>query len=331
MKTTKSTIVLFSIICSVLLFGSVCFAGVRGNVRGYVHDTQGNPIAGVKITIQSLRISNEIYEIETGEDGRFSYVGLKPYLYKVTFELKGYQTYIEPEFKIRAGHWVEMDVTLLTIAEVKKQAIEDMTPEQRAALYFNDALDLFNNSDFDKAVEKFNLAIENNPSLTRAHELKGIIYYTKKNDPDSARSAFEAAVVADSSSTTSYEFLGAIADKAGDEAKAVEYWNKYFELGGDSGIVAENLARIFLTKNDFSAARKVLERGIEGESEYGPLYKKLGDSCMRLNDFPAALEAYKKYLELSPDASDKPMIQAFIDALEKATKKEEAPQKQLPN
>lgn len=315
-------VILFAISCLV----SISEAGVRGNVRGVVKDSQGNPIAGVKITIQSNRVANEIYEITTDEDGRFSYVGLKPYTYKITFTKEGYQTYIEPEYKIRAGKWVEMQVSLLTIEEVKEQQFDDLPPEQKASRRFNEALDAYESSDFDTAVKLFDEAIGYNPNLLRAHELKGIIYYTKKDDIDKAKAAFEAAIVADASAATAYEYLGAIAKKADDEAKAVEYWSKYFELGGDSGIVAENLGVIYMMKNDFDAARKVLERGIEGDSEYAPLYKKAGDVCMRVSDFDAALDHYKKYLELQPDAPEKATVTALIDALEKAKKKKEAEQ-----
>ncbi|MFC1849077.1 tetratricopeptide repeat protein [candidate division CSSED10-310 bacterium] len=297
-------------------------AGTRGKLRGSVTGSDGKPIPDVDITVQSLRVANEEYKFKSKEDGTFMYMGMKPYKYKISFEKKGYQTYIEPEFKMRIDIWVELHVKMFTFDELRAKAIDDMPPEQKANLLFNQAVDLYETGDIDGTIEKLKGSIENNPDLLKAYELLGMIYYTKKKDMAQSKTTFEGAIAIDADSVVSYEILGAIAHQNGDEPKATEYWQKYFELGGDNGVVAENLAVLFLKKNDNENARKYLEKGIAGESEdYAPLYRRLGDVCMRQNDFEAAVKYYNKYLELKPDASDKALVMNFIKALEKAVQK----------
>lgn len=310
------------IIFIVLLFTmSPLYAGIRGKMKGTVKTSDGKPLEGVDITIESLRVANERYEIKTDKDGSFVYIGMKPYKYKIIVEKEGYQTYIEPEFKIRAGVWVELDVILNSNEEVKEMKFESLSPEKKADFTYNKALDAFAMDKLDETVAALKEAIDYNPNFLKAYNLLGILYYTKLDDKAKAQEAFEGALAADETDTTAYEYLGAIADKKGESDKAADYWKKYFDLGGDSAVVAENLAVIYMKKDDNKSARTFLEKGIEVQDDFPPLYKKLGDVCMRLQDFPASISAYKTYLELDPDAPEKNLVTVLITELEKAEKK----------
>lgn len=325
--TRKAAIRMTTLVLALVfaLSATTSMAETRGKIKGKVTGKDGKPIADVKITMQSLKLDTDVYTTTTDKDGGYVYVGVKPVVYKITMEKEGYQPYMEPEFKLRVGVWVMLDVTLLTKEEAQKQ-FEDtsMTPEQKAAKKYNDAMDAYGKGETDAAIALLQESVSLNPNLAKAHEKLGVLYFVTKKDTEKAKASFQAAAAADSTAPGPYEYLGEIANQAGDTAKAQEYWKSYFDLGGANGAVAENLAVIYIKKEDYKQARAAMEKGVEADPEFAPLYKKLGELCMqKLNDFPAAITNYKKYLEVKPDAPDKNVITILVGELEKAVKKEQ--------
>lgn len=306
-RTSANIIVLFFLLGNCLF--SDCEAGsVRGHIRGTVVDTKGTPIQDVKITIKSNKFLREIYETMTDENGRFSYIGLKPYTYKITYSKEGYQSDIHPACKIRICMWVETQVKLFTLEELR-------STDESAIKRFSAACNAYKDNDFAATIALFDDAVGFNPDLKTTQEFHNILYYSEKGDIENAKAAFEEALIVNSSAVIAYEYLGALANETGDEEKAVEYWSRYFELGGNSGIIVENLSAIYLNNNELESARKVLELGAERNHKYALLYKKAGDVCLKIGDFDASLKHYRKYLKTKPDAPEKDDVINMIDAL----------------
>ena len=72
MKRSTRQFILFTLFSSLLLtqaFGQV------GNIRGKVTDAEGNPIEGVKISIQGMEVLRN-YETETNAKGEFYHGGV---------------------------------------------------------------------------------------------------------------------------------------------------------------------------------------------------------------------------------------------------------------
>lgn len=329
MKTSRIFLTTVALIMfSMMAIGPVR-AEVRGKIKGTVTGNDGQPIQGVKITFQSLQLESDIYTTKTEENGNYVYVGLKPVLYKITFEKENYQTYIENQFKLRVGIWVSLDVKMYTIEEARKIHMdENLTPEEKATLKYNEAMDAFSEESPIRAIELLEEATTLNPNFAVAYEKTGILYFVKMKDNAKANASFQAAMASNPASSVPYEYLGAIALQENDHDKAEKYWKTYFELDGDSGLVAENLAVIYMKKEKFEDARKMLELGMERDPEYPDIFKKHGELCMqKMGDYQAAITSFTRYLELKPDAPDANVTNIFITELGKAVKKQQTQEK----
>jgi len=70
-----------------------------------------------------------------------------------------------------------------------------------------------------------------------------------------------------------------------------------------------------------AAISRFLEAAHDEPSMAKP-YRLLGEAYEKKDDFPRAIEAYKKYLELLPQASDAAKVQKHISQLDEKVEKE---------
>ena len=73
-----------------------------------------------------------------------------------------------------------------------------------------------------------------------------------------------------------------------------------------------NLRQIYFSRRDSARALRLLDMLIEADPIAADEHKQRGVALLQMQRIPAALAAFRRYLELSPDASDKERIQEQI-------------------
>ena len=63
-----------------------------GSLEGRVTDTDGLPLPGVTVTINSEALIRADLAAQTGQNGRYRFLSLPPGLYQTRFELAAFQT-----------------------------------------------------------------------------------------------------------------------------------------------------------------------------------------------------------------------------------------------
>lgn len=76
-----------------------------------------------------------------------------------------------------------------------------------------------------------------------------------------------------------------------------------------------NLRQIYFSRRDSTRALRLLDMLIEADPIAADEHKQRGVALLQMQRIPAALAAFRRYLELSPDASDKERIQEQIRSL----------------
>ncbi len=152
--------------------------------------------------------------------------------------------------------------------------------QQEAISYYNKAVKLHLDNQYDIAEINYRKAIELNPSFNEAKLNLANIYFTKANQHS----------------------------KKNDFAQAVLYMNKGIALNPKAISAKHNLAVIYYNKGvtdfdseNFEGALKSYDKVTEIEPDFTEAYFAKGNAYLKLNQYDSALGCYKKVLELNPN------------------------------
>jgi tetratricopeptide (TPR) repeat protein len=147
-----------------LALPAVCLsiqAESTGRITGKVLNKAGKPIPGAKVNIRRIDIkwSKDLFP---DKNGNFLQVGLEPKEFVLTVTAEGYVDYLEQPIKIPLADALVRNITLLTPAEARSQAVASgaqVVQEDPGATLnaegrdtFNLAIPLYNEGKFEEAL-----------------------------------------------------------------------------------------------------------------------------------------------------------------------------------
>jgi hypothetical protein len=83
-----------------------------GSLEGRVTDTEGLPLPGVSVTINSEALIRADLAVQTGQNGRYRFLSLPPGSYQVKFEMPGFQTAVQENIRVSLSVATNLNVTL---------------------------------------------------------------------------------------------------------------------------------------------------------------------------------------------------------------------------
>jgi hypothetical protein len=83
-----------------------------GSLEGRVTDTDGLPLPGVTVTINSEALIRGDLGTQTSQNGRYRFLSLPPGLYQIRFELTGFQTAVQENIRVSLSAATNLNVTL---------------------------------------------------------------------------------------------------------------------------------------------------------------------------------------------------------------------------
>jgi hypothetical protein len=105
-----NTVVLVCVV--VLLAAATALAQVNAvDLGGLITDPQGGLLPGAKVSIKNLA-TNATRSAQTGDDGRYIFVGVAPGRYELTVEKSGFARAVTPEIVIEIGRTPEVNVQM---------------------------------------------------------------------------------------------------------------------------------------------------------------------------------------------------------------------------
>jgi len=334
MKAITTRIFLFTLISS--LFMAHVHAQI-GIVWGTVTDEEGNPIEDVLIRIEGMSTARK-YQVETNSKGEYQHAGIQRQgTYRVIAEKEGYQTaYIE---NLRAGsdRYDNTGEVLFTLKkgrsgrlafEMTDQEIEDLAMDAEESnrlaaaaaevrLNLGQGLELFNQGEYQQALEIFNLAValdEKQPTLWANIGNT----YSKLNQGEQALEAYERAIALAPEDPTLYQNMGGIYGSLGNTAKAQELYEKAVSLSAygdpkDAAVNYYNMGVTFINAGQTAEAVDALTKALEADQAYAEAHYQLGILLLGNDDSEGCLEHLRSYLELSPDGPNADAAQSLIE------------------
>ncbi len=336
MKGITTRIFLFTLISS--LFMAHAHAQI-GTVWGIVTDEEGNPIEDVLIRIEGMATARQ-YQVETNSKGEYQHSGIQRQgTYRVIAEKEGYQSaYIE---NLRAGtdRYSDSGEVLFTLKkgqtgrlafEMTDEEIEDLAMDAEESnrlaaaasevrLNLGQGLELFNQGEYQQALEIFNLAValdEKQPTLWANIGNA----YSKLNQGEQALEAYERAIALAPEDPTLYQNMGGIYGTMGNTAMAQELYEKAVSLSAygdpkDAAVNYYNMGVTFINAGQTAEAVEALTKALEADPSYAEAHYQLGISLLGNNDMEGSLEHLKAYLELTPDGPNAEVAKTLIEQL----------------
>jgi tetratricopeptide (TPR) repeat protein len=98
--------------------------------------------------------------------------------------------------------------------------------------------------------------------------------------------------------------------------EAENYFKKAQKLNPKSYEALLGLADISTKRNNYDLALDLYKKAMAQKGDEPIIHKKIGDVYRLLGQGSLAIESYKLYLEMNPEASDKGQIQAYINLMQ---------------
>ncbi len=297
----------------ILVFTVKSFAGIQaGMIIFKVVDENKKPIEGVKITITMKKRKSFHKELVTNKKG-VARVTLNIATYIVKFEKEGYVTYETLTKPIISDKKVE-NIKLMSLKAAAMQEESKLSPEERAAIAFNQAVEFLKKKDDKGAYPLLKKAVELNPNLAYAWFHLGRIDLINNKLDDAERELLKA-IDLNGTMGHAYVLLADVYKKKGDEENYKKYHKKAEEMGAIDPAEYYNKAVEYINAGNDKEAKGYLEKTLQVDPKYADAYYQLGLLYLRLGDMNKCVEMLKKYLELAPNGKYAGDCQGLIQGL----------------
>lgn len=300
---------LFVIAVALLLSLTAPALAQRGAIRGKISDPDGNPVPDVQVSIVLLDGGGQAIRMKTNDKGEFIRAGIPVQMYRVSFELEGWEP-LQAMVTVSNGGQSFINETMHPLPEgVLSQAQADRANGHQQA-----AQDAFQDGDFGRAVTEWQGFLELLPNeapayfnLAAAHE--GL------QDLPAAIEAYERAYALDDSLLDAIMAVGDLHGRQKEWEQALQAFDRAMELVEGNAVNLFNYAVYASNAGKIALADEFYGKAAEADPEFAPAHLQIGMARAREEDREGAIAAFERFLELDPDGAQAVMVQEILDQL----------------
>jgi len=171
------------------------------------------------------------------------------------------------------------------------------------------ALDLCNKNEFDKALPLLEEAIKDNPKDSEAWRVLAQIHWFHQNQPDKAYDELIEALRCEPKNIWALVLMGNLLTKEKNDVEhAKQYYDKVLEYHPDNAIALNNIGATYMERKDYEGALPYLERAMSIDDSYANSYYGLGLCYYKLGKIEDAFEICHKGAIKSSDRPENPAV-----------------------
>lgn len=322
---TKAQRLLLFLMIALGVAGSV-YAQTTARVHGVIRDQDGNPVAGVKITIPDPDVKGRVAEATSDEFGKYQIViadATKPLAWRI--EKEGFHTTETPK-KVPAALTVELDLVIFSLdgplpmgevpaAEEAEAARQRQEAKIRAAELFNEGATLYNAKDIDGALAKFQAAVGEDPELAPAHSVIARIHHGRQQWAEAAAAAERAAGLKPGDAAAQFVRFDAWS-RLGDQEKSLAALEglKHADPANAAKVIYQRGEELF-NGNDTAAALALFQEAVGIDPENARAHYRLGLCYVNLGKSAEAKAALERFVALAPDDPEAAVAKEMIGYL----------------
>lgn len=174
---------------------------------------------------------------------------------------------------------------------------------------FQQALDLCNKNEFDKALPLLEEAVKDNPKDSEAWRVLAQIHWFHQNQPDKAYDELIEALRCEPKNIWALVLMGNLLTKEKNDVEhAKQYYDKVLEYHPDNAIALNNIGATYMERKDYEGALPYLERAMSIDDSYANSYYGLGLCYYKLGKIEDAFEICYKGALKSSDRPENPAV-----------------------
>lgn len=271
-------------------------------IWGYVTDSSGKPIEGVKISVSCPEIGDYKKETKTDKKGIYEIAvtdGTKNYVFTLSKE-----GYVEAKENVKPKIMtsIQKDFTLKTKGEIEKEFYQKEMEENPHLKEFEEGRIALEKKDYKIAREHFENALKLKPDYYKALVVLSAIDELEGKIDDAIKKA-EKSLVSQEDAPTALKILISAYSKKGNKEKVAELQKKLTEMEPESPESLFNKAAGFLNAKNDAEAKPLLEKAISINPNFSNAYYELGFIYIREGNMEKAKEIFNEFLKLEPEGS----------------------------
>lgn len=171
------------------------------------------------------------------------------------------------------------------------------------------ALDLCNKNEFDKALPLLEEAVKDNPSDSEAWRVLAQIHWNHMHEPDKAYDELIEALRCEPKNFWALVLMGNLLTREmNDVEHAKQYYDKVLEYYPDNAIALNNIGATYMERKDYEGALPYMEKVIAIDDSYANSYYGLGLCLYKLGRTEEAFEICHRGALKSSDRPENPAV-----------------------
>ena len=303
-------LVAFVVLSAALAVGATSYGQSGGVLQGQVIDGAGVGVAGAKITLVAQEEPRVTLETETDDDGNYRVIGLVANRYEIRAEKEGVGIDVAA-FRMKTGQYMVVDLDLAAAAAAAIAALseEELAEIKRAddmEAAFELGVNASNASDYQEAINQFQIAIANADSCHDCYQNLGLAYL-ELEDYDLAETAFKQAIALKADYAAAYTGLANIYNTQRRFDEAAEASAEAARLSGSAlggatdPLAVYNQGIILWNAQKFGEAKVQFEQTIQLDPNHAEAHYFLAMATLNQGNMADAAAALEKYIELAPN------------------------------
>ena len=171
------------------------------------------------------------------------------------------------------------------------------------------ALDLCNKSDFDKALSLLEEITKEEPQNSEAWRLLAQVHWTYQHEPDKAYDELIEALKCEPKNIWALVLMGNLLTREmNDVEHAKQYYDKVLEYHPDNAIAINNIGATYMERKDYEGALPYMEKAMAIDDKYANSYYGLALCYYKLGRIEDAFEVCHKGALKTSDRPENPAV-----------------------
>ena len=286
-------------------------AAQNGGLRGRVLDSDGEPLAGVDVTLSFLGGINRTVSFASDEQGNFVRMGVRLGEYQLALAREGFLPH-EETIRIRPGAPTRIgEVVLRSAAPATAAPAADAAPA-RAGLRAGQAA--LAGGDYETAAAAFRDEVRERPESADAHRLLGTAL-RRLGETDEARSVLRRATELDPGSAPVWTAVADLETSARNWDAAITALEAALGLDPGSGVLRSRLGGALMNAGNLDRAAEVFGAVLEATPDDAEAHYQLGMIALNHGRNQEAIAHLDRVVELAPEGPRAELARGMLAVL----------------
>lgn len=303
----RRTALLMTLLLSVFSLAQAQGYKGQGKASGIVTDEAGNPLAGVKIKLFSVKAQSG-FETTTNAKGEWKAPYIRGGTWNVDFEKESYLP------KKLAAEFKEFDRN--PPVEVKMVKIEGFVILEALKEGVDRGNRLFDEQKYEEAARVFEDLVAKDVNAYILNKNIGNCYFQLQKY-ELAEQYYLKVLDKEPANAEIMMLVGNTYSNRNDQVKALEWYGKIDIQKITDPTALFNIATSFFSQSNFEEALKYCRRAVEIQPDSTDALYMTGLVNINLGNKQEAIAAFEHYLKLDPDSEKAGQVRSFLEFLKK--------------